>query len=766
MAGTVAANPLNVGVTGNAGVIGQWGRVLGRVGAWGVVAGSGLAGVAFVASAGVLFTAWLSHDSPYSAAWLLFATIAVALGWACTVLLLWYVARIAAHRRQAAVRARVSEQELQIAHRQVLEALEVIPISVSLYDADERLVLHNEASRQLRRHVGMDDTLIGLTLEELLTRLEPRFKAVYPDLQSDWKDRYLQRFRSLASEDSQWADGRVMRLKQAAIPGGGTVRIFIDITDLRRSEEAARAARTRFDLLVNSLPDTVFSTDRCGCITYVGSTQFLGHDRHDLMTLGPRDVVHPDDVPLLDQTLARMRAERGVPVAMTFRAVSKDGDVRHMEVRMTAPKAQDNFGGKLAVTGVLRDVQAQHEMAERLRYELQRLESVVQSTGARILLVDRNMRFVFANRGFLDAVPGRSAQNVIGRPMREIINSPIDQSVFDAWFAAGPDDPVAAIEYDNMTPDAQGRPRVYRVTANPVRDERGRVQHIVFLAVEETDRRAAELQLFAASRLATLGEMASGVAHEINQPLTVIRFAAEGLQDLLLDAPPQTTLVEAAGAIDEKLSRIVAQTERASTIIGHLKGFARKSGEAPEPFDVSEALKAAAHLLREQLRVAWIEQVLWFDPACPPVLGHSGRLQQVIINLILNARDAIQERDASGSSRSQSGTVELRTRYVPLTGKVVVAVEDDGPGIPADILPRVFEPFFTTKPTGKGTGLGLSVSYQIIRQMGGTIVAANRAEGGARFTITLDAVSANRTAAASTPRDVGAGARSERAVRQ
>jgi len=746
MAGILAASPFNIGTMGNAGVLGQWNRIAGRSGAWGILALSPLAGISLIASTGVFAAAWRSNGLPIAAAWLLFATIAIGLGWICTILLLWYVARVAADRRRATGSASISEQQLQTAHRQVVEALEGIPIAVAIYDADERLVLHNAASHQLRRYMSLDDTLIGLTFEEVLTRLEPQFKAAYPKLPPDWKDTYLRRFRSLVSEDMRWANGRTMRLRQAAIRSGGTARIWIDITDLRRSEEAARAARTRFDLLVNSLPDTVFSTDRRSRITYLGSTQILGHERHELVALGPKDFVHPDDAPLLDQAIDHMRAHRGVPVAMTFRAISKSGDVRHMEVRMTAPKAQDNLGGELAVTGILRDVQAQHEIAERLRYELQRLESVVQSTGARILLVDRDMRFVFANRGFLDAVPGRSAKTVIGRPMREIINSPIDQAVFDAWFAAGPADLIAGIEYDNVTPDAEGRQRVYRVTANPVRDGQGRVQHIVFLAVEETERRAAELQLFAASRLATLGEMASGVAHEINQPLTVIRFAAEGLQDLLLDTPPQTPLTEAAGVIDEKLLRIVAQTERASTIIGDLKGFARKSDEAPRLFNVSEALEAAAHLLREQLRMSQIEQVLSLDAACPPVLGNSGRLQQVILNLILNARDAVQERDVPGTGRPRASTIELRTRYVPLTGKVIAAVEDDGPGIPAHVLPRVFEPFFTTKPTGKGTGLGLSVSHQIIRQMGGTIVAENRAEGGARFTITLDAVSVNGAA--------------------
>jgi len=143
-------------------------------------------------------------------------------------------------------------------------------------------------------------------------------------------------------------------------------------------------------------------------------------------------------------------------------------------------------------------------------------------------------------------------------------------------------------------------------------------------------------------------------------------------------------------------------------------------------------------MVDEQLRLAHIQLDRDLDSACPPVVGHASRLQQVIINLLLNARDAILERE-----RDAPGVIMIRLRNPRQSGKVVVTVEDDGAGIPERVLPRLFEPFFTTKPTGKGTGLGLSISYQIVRQMGGTITAENRAEGGARFTVTLNAAPAD-----------------------
>ncbi|HKU97522.1 MAG TPA: PAS domain S-box protein, partial [Vineibacter sp.] len=500
----------------------------------------------------------------------------------------------------------------------------------------------------------------------------------------------------------------------------------------------------------------VFSTDRAGCFSYVGGAmaQLLGYQPGELLGRRPHDIVHPDDWHQLEACIARLRHERGTPVAYTHRGLCKDGTVRQIEVRMTAHDRADNLGGEFAVTGVMRDVQTQHEMAERLRYELQRLDSVVQSSGASMVLVDRDMRIIMANNGFLNARPGRSADTVIGQPLREVIANPIDHSVFEAWFAAAPSDSIRAIEYENAAIDHQGRRRVYHVTANPVRDEAGAVQHIVFLAVDETERRAAELQLFDSSRLATLGEMASGVAHEINQPLTVIRFAAESLQEQLQDIPADAAMSSTADLIDGKLSRIIAQTERAAVIIQELKAFSRRPDTTPRPFDVAETLQAATHLLREQLRLSRIDAPVDVEAACAPVLGHGSQLQQVIINLILNARDAIQERRAATDGQPPVGTIRIAARSLPSAGKVITTVEDNGPGIPDNVLPRLFEPFFTTKPTGKGTGLGLSVSYQIVRQMGGTIVAENRAEGGARFTITLDAVPVDLPAGLAPTRDV------------
>jgi C4-dicarboxylate-specific signal transduction histidine kinase len=229
--------------------------------------------------------------------------------------------------------------------------------------------------------------------------------------------------------------------------------------------------------------------------------------------------------------------------------------------------------------------------------------------------------------------------------------------------------------------------------------------------------------------------MATGMAHEINQPLAVIRMAADSLLEEL-DAPEAASMSsELAEFAKAKLARISSQTERASGLVRNLRALARKPADESLPFDLVEAVRVGGDLLHEQLKAARIAFSLDLPPPGLMVRGEASRLQQIVINVLLNARDAVLETPGRPTTGTL-GHIALRLAATA-AGGALLTIEDDGPGIPAQVLPRLFEPFFTTKPTGKGTGLGLSISYDIIKRMGGDITAENRSEGGARFTIIL-----------------------------
>ena len=236
-----------------------------------------------------------------------------------------------------------------------------------------------------------------------------------------------------------------------------------------------------------------------------------------------------------------------------------------------------------------------------------------------------------------------------------------------------------------------------------------------------TDRKLAAAQIIQASKIATLGEMATSVAHELNQPLCIISMAVANSRRQI--SKGKTDL----DYFNHKLKRIDSQISRATAIIDHMRMFGREAKETPEPIDPRNVVTNALNLMGEQLRLADIEVITEFSQNCPSFLGHIIQMEQVMLNLLTNARDAMVVRD---------GAAKITLRVFKNDEGVNISSQDTGGGIPDEVLPRIFEPFYTTKVMGKGTGLGLSLSYGIVRDMDGTIVAENIGEG-ARFTITL-----------------------------
>ena len=241
---------------------------------------------------------------------------------------------------------------------------------------------------------------------------------------------------------------------------------------------------------------------------------------------------------------------------------------------------------------------------------------------------------------------------------------------------------------------------------------------VVITLRDVTEQRVMQEQLFQASKLAAIGELAAGVAHEVNNPLSAII----GFSDLLLlDAKDEKTR--------DMLQKIRSQGMRARDIVQNLLNFARSQRLVQEVMDLNAVIKEAVALVRRQLELDNIQVIEEYDPDLPRIVGDAGQLQQVVLNMLQNAHDAIM---MSG----QGSRVVVRTRRL---GKDWVAfdVEDDGPGIPEDIREHIFNPFFTTKPPGKGTGLGLSISHRIVKKHDGRITVRSRPGRGARFTVEL-----------------------------
>ena len=248
-----------------------------------------------------------------------------------------------------------------------------------------------------------------------------------------------------------------------------------------------------------------------------------------------------------------------------------------------------------------------------------------------------------------------------------------------------------------------------------------------------TKRLLVEQQLIQAGKMATLGEMATGIAHELNQPLSVMKTASSFIAKKIRNGEQirEEILKELAEEID-------SHVDRASGIILHLLEFGRMSEVKREKVDINETLKKSLAFFIQQLRYRDIEVQIDLQPGLPPVFANNNRLEQVFINLLVNARDAIEDK-CEKSIHAPEKNIFIRTCL--FDGKVRVEVADTGTGIPKPLVEKIFEPFFTTKRVGRGTGLGLSISCGIVRDYEGTLELETLENEGSTFILTFPASS-------------------------
>ena len=243
---------------------------------------------------------------------------------------------------------------------------------------------------------------------------------------------------------------------------------------------------------------------------------------------------------------------------------------------------------------------------------------------------------------------------------------------------------------------------------------------------------AAQAQLVHSDKIASLGRMSAGVAHEINNPLAGILIYAELLQrDLAADAVHR-----------ENIEVIINQTMRCQQIVHRLLDFSRQSLGERKLFDANDIIHRCVELISHQAFFHNIKVIQELDPFLPQIVGDPGQLQQVFTNLLLNAADAM----------NGQGQITIASRPMPQGDGIILTFTDTGCGIPPEIRDKIFEPFFTTKPPGKGTGLGLSIVYGVIQRHGGTITADSPREGGTTFTIRLPLEARDQRAAWSSKR--------------
>ena len=277
-----------------------------------------------------------------------------------------------------------------------------------------------------------------------------------------------------------------------------------------------------------------------------------------------------------------------------------------------------------------------------------------------------------------------------------------------------------AVDELHFETDAGESKRLLALSADYL-NERGEADGNWIILTDITQLRQREQQMQTMTRLASLGEMATGLAHEMNQPLQGLRLTlANVARQLSADG-------DSSHPLRPKLDRMSELINRASALVARMKSYGRAPDDEREPFDLVKSVRTVAGLLGEQLHLQQVELSMELPRLAAWSFGHPMEFEQVLINVINNAADAILEQANSG---------QIRIQLTDGTDAWQIMITDNGPGFPPAVMERLMEPFFTTKPVGKGTGLGLSISHGIVEEMGGTVALDNLA-AGARVTLTL-----------------------------
>ncbi|MCG6911204.1 MAG: PAS domain S-box protein [Deltaproteobacteria bacterium] len=413
---------------------------------------------------------------------------------------------------------------------------------------------------------------------------------------------------------------------------------------------------------------------------------------------------------------------RSCPVEKTFSdgqsysteetGVDKDGSIKHWIVR-SSPIFNEK-GDIVAAMEISLDITARRLLEVELEQSEKKYHAIFNNIPNPVFVLDQNNFEILDSNNSVATVYGYTADEIRGRTFLELFRTDETEhyafklrtaSIINQARHIGKDGKELFVNI-RMSPSEYSGQRVLLVTTSDI-----------------TKRLETEQQLIQASKMATLGEMATGVAHELNQPLSVIKTASSFLVKKLNTQQPIAEQILAT-----MLEKVDGNVDRATKIINHMRQFARKSDVAMEKVDVHSVLESAFEIFSQQLKVRGIEILREFSPDLPRVKADPGRLEQVFINLLLNARDAIEERCSGQPGSDQEKSILLKT-YAD-RDHVTVEICDTGVGIPPDIVEKVFEPFFTTKEVGRGTGLGLSISYGIVKDCGGEIMAVpNRGRG-------------------------------------
>ncbi len=492
--------------------------------------------------------------------------------------------------------------------------------------------------------------------------------------------------------------------------GMRVVASIVDITERRKSEEAIRQSEERYRRLVEVSPDAIFviRDDRIAFINDQGVKLFGANSPDDIVGKSSLELIHPDDRVAVRARIEELIEGRETVPLVEEKILGLDGRV--VDVEVSAVRFIDYKGVGIQV--VLRDIGERKRIARTLQKERDFIAAVLETAGALVVVLNRDGRILRFNRA-CEKTTGYSSEEVLGRRVWDLFVIPEEvdavKAVFERLRGGEPRN-----DYENYWKGKDGFLRRISWSNTVLTDSSGKVDYVVASGLDITDFKHMQEQLRKTERIAELGTLASGMAHEIGTPMNVILGRAEYLLQRTADE-----------GMKKGLATIITQIERITKVMNQLLVFARRKPPDRQAVDLGEIVEDSLEMFQERMTHSRITVEKTIEADIPSIHVDRDQLVQVLINLLMNSLHAMPE---GGRIRL---SLDRENNYVRF------GVSDTGHGMPEEIRSKVFEPFFTTKDFGKGTGLGLTVVKGIIEEHSGTIAVESAVDKGTTFWIRL-----------------------------
>jgi len=491
--------------------------------------------------------------------------------------------------------------------------------------------------------------------------------------------------------------------------------ILQDIIRRKNLEEALKESERKYRAVVEDQLEMICRFVPDGTITFANTAfcRFYGKSSSEIVGKSYLSLLPETQYPSFTAAVEELLTEPD-KVIYDIQSYERGGTVRWLEQSLRALTDDSRQVERFQV--VLRDITERKRAEHALKESEEQFRMIFNSIHDGFAVFEINYdesdkvvdaRFLEVNPAF-EKITGTRANDILGKTLWEVFPT-MRLSTAQLWkdvITEGKN--IRIEEYYSKSLD-----KYFRVIG--LSPKRGRY---AVLITDLTERKKMTEKLIRADRLSSLGEMAAGLAHEINNPLTGVI----GLSQLMLEKKDLT------GSLREDIAAINKEASRASGILKDFLIFARGQKPDMRPADINGVIESVLKMRRTHMKKEGIEVLADFDRSLPPLMIDVAQMQQVILNIILNAEYFMSEAHKGGKliiSTSRQDNI------------VKIVIQDNGPGITAENLPNIFDPFFTTKESGRGTGLGLSISYGIVSEHGGNIIAESRPGEGARFIIEL-----------------------------